>query len=162
MRVPHQEFIRYENWKEQFLRDYEVISSRDVDKLAQEISSLYPQREERLLKALISMYVGGYEKRVEDPEVRYWTNWAGIKTYKTFNCFPQLSDIELAFVFYAIGKVFVPLLLHERGVKSESFKSLSPEDQEKVVKEELEVIWENHLIRVLQILPFLGLSSTSI
>ena len=58
-------------------------------------------------------------------------------------------------------KVFVPLLLHERGVKSESFKSLPTEEQEKAVMEELEVIRENHLIRVLQILPYLGLSSNS-
>ncbi len=161
MKFPYQEFIRYESWKDQFLKDYQEISSRDMQKLAQETQSLYPEKDERLLKALISMYVGGYERRLEDPEIRYWTNWAGIKTYRTFNRFPQLSDMELAFVFYAIGKVFVPLLLHERGVKSESFKSLSPEDQEKAVMEELEVIWENHLIRVLQILPFLGFSSNT-
>jgi len=159
LRVPHQKFIRYEGWKEQFLKDYGEISSRDLEQLAEEIAGLYPDRDERLFKALISMYVGGYEKRLEDPEVRYWTNWAGIKTYKTFNGFPHLSDRELAFAFYSIGKVFVPLLLHERGVKSESFKKLSPEEQEKAVMEELEIIWENHLIRVLQILPFLELSS---
>lgn len=101
------------------------------------------------------MYVGDYEKRLEDSEVRCWTNWAGIRTYRTFNAFPQLSDIELSFVFYAIGKVFVPMLLHERGGRSESFKKLPPEEQEKAVMEELEVIWENHLIRVLQIIPYL-------
>ncbi len=162
LRVPHQEFIRYEGWKEQFLKDYEKINSRDIHKLAQEIEEMYPEQEERLFKALISMYVGGYEKRLEDPEIRYWTNWAGIKTYRTFNGFPQLSDMELAFAFYAMGKVFVPLLLHEKGVKSKSFKGLSQEEQEKAVMEELEVIWENHLIRVLQILPFLGFNSMSI
>lgn len=159
MRLPHQEFIRYEGWKEQFLKDYREISSRDVEKLFEDIHDIYPHEDQRLAKALISMYVGGYEKRLEDSEVRYWTNWAGIKTYKTFNGFPQLSDIELAFAFYSIGKVFVPLLLHERGVKSESFKKLTKEEQEKAVMEELEVIWENHLIRVLQILPFLRLTS---
>ena len=53
---------------------------------------------------------GSYEKRVDDPEVRYWTNWAGIKPYKPFNGYPQLTDIDLNFAFYAIGKVIVPLL----------------------------------------------------
>jgi len=161
LNLPHKEFLRYENWKDQFLKDYNKISSEEIKRLAEDLKDRYEGLEERLLKALLSMYVGGYEKRVEDPEVRYWTNWAGIKTYKTFNGFPQLSDIELSFAFYAIGKVFVPLLLHERGVKSESFKKLPPEEQEKAVMEELEVIWENHLIRVLQILPYLGLSSNS-
>jgi len=99
------------------------------------------EKTERLLKALASMYVGGYEKRLEDEEVRYWTNWAGIKTYKTFGGFPQLSDLELSFLFY--------------GVKSESFKKLSPKEQEEAVSEVLDVIWENHLIRILQILPSL-------
>ena len=41
-----------------------------------------PNCKEAIGEDSISMYVGGYEKRVEDPEVRYWTNWAGIKTYK--------------------------------------------------------------------------------
>ena len=159
MRLPYHEFIRYEGWKEQFIKDYDLITSKDVKDLAEDLKALYPEAGERLLKALISMHVGGYEKRLQDPEVRYWTNWAGIKTYRTFNGFPQLSDKELAFVFYAMGKVFVPLLLHERGVKSESFKSLTSDEQEKAVMDELEVIWENHLIRILQIIPFLDLSS---
>jgi len=118
------------------------------------------EKTERLLKALASMYVGGYEKRLEDEDVRYWTNWAGIKTYKTLGGFPQLSDVELSFLFYAVGKLFVPLLLHEKGVKSESFKRLSPKEQEEAVSEVLDVIWENHLIRILQILPslFQGIS----
>jgi hypothetical protein len=161
LNLPHKEFLRYENWKEQFLKDYNKISSEEIRRLAEDLKDKYTDLDERLLKALISMYVGGYEKRVEDPEIRYWTNWAGIKTYKTFNKFPMLSDLELAFVFYGIGKVFVPLLLHERGVKSEAFKALSSEEQEKAVMEELEIIWENHLIRLLQVLPYLGLSSTS-
>ncbi|MFN7065037.1 MAG: hypothetical protein ACK4OF_02660 [Aquificaceae bacterium] len=52
--------------------------------------------------------------------------------------------------------------MHEKGVKSEAFKGLSPEEQERVVQEELEVIWENHLIRILQISPFLSLNSKTI
>ncbi len=88
MKLPHYEFIRYENWKEQFLKDYEKITLRELEDL--------------------------------------------------------------------IGKVFVPLLLHKRGVKSEAFKGLSKEEQERVVQEELEVVWENHLIRILQILSFSG------
>lgn len=161
MKLPHGEFLRYEGWKERFLEDYQKISSKELKAVEEEVINLYPEADERLLKALISMYVGGYERRVEDPEIRYWTNWAGVKTYRTFNKFPMLSDLELAFVFYGIGKVFVPLLLHERGVKSEAFKALSSEEQEKAVMEELEIIWENHLIRLLQVLPYLGLSSTS-
>ncbi len=162
MKLPHYEFIRYENWKEQFLKDYEKITLRELEDLAKEMEKIYPEAEERFLRAMLSMYLGGYEKRLQDPEVRYWTNWAGAKTYKTFNKFPQLSDIEVSFLFYSIGKVFVPLLLHERGVKSEAFKGLSKEEQEKVVQEELEVVWENHLIRILQVLPFLSLNSKSI
>ncbi|MFN3599246.1 MAG: hypothetical protein ACK4VK_05890 [Aquificaceae bacterium] len=54
------------------------------------------------------------------------------------------------------------MLLHEKGVKSEAFKGLSKEEQERAVQEELEVVWENHLIRILQILPFLSLNSKSI
>ncbi len=103
------------------------------------------------------MYIGGMEHRIKDEEIRYWTNWAGIKTYKTFNGFPGLSDKQLNFLFYAVGKLYVPLLLHERGVKSESFKSLSTQDQEKAVTDELEVIWENHLIRILQVIGYLDL-----
>ncbi|MFN4319354.1 MAG: hypothetical protein ACK4FY_02585 [Aquificaceae bacterium] len=161
MKVPHYEFIRYENWKEQFLKDYGRIKARELEDLAREIREAYPEAEERFLKAMLCMYLGGYERRVQDPEVRYWTNWAGIKTYKAFNKFPQLSDVEVSFLFYSIGKVFVPLLLHERGVKSEAFKGLSKEEQERAAQEELEVVWENHLIRILQVLPFLSLNSKS-
>ncbi len=161
MKVPHQEFIRYLGWKERFLEEYSSISSKDTEGIKKEVSELYPKPDERLLKALVSMYAGGYEKRLEDPLVRYWTNWAGVKTYKTFNTFPNLSDVELAFLFYSMGKIFVPLLLHERGVKSQAFQELSKEEQEKAVQEELDVIWENHLIRILQVLPLLGFSSTS-
>ncbi|MCS7262920.1 MAG: DUF3467 domain-containing protein [Aquificaceae bacterium] len=152
MKLPHHEFIRYESWKEQFLRDYPLIATKE----AQELEDL--QAEGRLLRAILSMHVGGHERRLEDPDVRHWANWAGLKTYRTFNAFPQLSEVELCFVFYALGKLFVPLLLHERGVRSEPFKRLSPQEQEQAVMQELEVIWENHLIRILQIIPFLDLS----
>jgi hypothetical protein len=155
LKNPFQEFFRYAQWKERFLKDYEEINSKDLSLLESSLQGFDVEKTERLLKALASMYVGGYEKRLEDEEVRYWTNWAGIKTYKTFGGFPQLSDLELSFLFYAVGKLFVPLLLHEKGVKSESFKRLSPKEQDGAVSEVLDVIWENHLIRILQILPSL-------
>ncbi len=153
MKGPFAELTRYLSWKDRFLEDYERIDSESVEQIREETGIDDP----RLLKALRSMYVGGMEHRVEDPEIRYWTNWAGMRTYETFNGFPALSDKELAFLFYAVGKLFVPLLLHERGVKSESFKALSRHDQEKAVSEELDIIWENHLIRVLQIIPYMQL-----
>ncbi len=155
MKNPFQEFFRYAQWKDRFLKDYEEINSKDIHLLESFLQDFEIEKTQRLLKALVSMYVGGYEKRLEDEDVRCWTNWAGIKTYKTFGGFPQLSDMELSFLFYAMGKLFVPLLLHEKGVKSESFKRLSPEEQEEAVSEVLDVIWENHLIRILQILPSL-------
>lgn len=161
MKLPHQEFIRYSAWKDRFLEAYNSIEAKDVESIGKEIYALYPEADERFLRALLSMYVGGYERRVEDPEIRHWTNWAAVETYRTFNAFPNLSDVELAFLFYGLGKLFVPLLLHERGVKSESFKRLSKEEQEAAVREELNVLWENHLIRMLQVLPFFGLGSMS-
>ncbi len=158
MKFPFQELHRFINWKERFLRDYEKIERSDLDVIRKEIKDLWDgEPDERLLKAIRSMYVGGMERRVEDEEIRRWTNWAAIKTYRTFNGFPILSDIELAFVFYAIGKLFVPLLLHERGVKSEAFKRLSREEQEEAVFEELDTIWETQLTLILQALEFLKL-----
>lgn len=158
MKLPFQELHRFINWKERFLRDYEKIERSDLDVIRKEIKDLWDgEPDERLLKAIRSMYVGGMERRVEDEEIRRWTNWAAIKTYRTFNGFPILSDIELAFVFYAIGKLFVPLLLHERGVKSEAFKRLSREEQEEAVFEELDTIWETQLTLILQALEFLKL-----
>lgn len=148
------------NWKDRFLRDYRKIERSDLEIIRREIGSLWDgEPDDRLLKAIRSMYVGGMEHRVEDEEIRRWTNWAAIKTYKTFNGFPNLSDIELSFVFYSIGKLFVPLLLHERGVKSEAFKKLSEEEQEEAVFEELDTIWETQLTLILQSLELLDLKS---
>ncbi|NPA41204.1 MAG: DUF3467 domain-containing protein [Aquificae bacterium] len=160
MKTPFQELHRYMNWKERFLKDYDKIEQSDLDLIREEVKDLLGEEpDERLLKAVRSMYVGGMEKRVEDEEIRRWTNWAAVKTFNTFNRFPILSDIELAFVFYAIGKLFVPLLMHERGVKSEAFKRLSPEEQEEAVFEELDTIWETQLTLILQALQFLDLKS---
>ncbi len=159
MRSPFFELQKFLRWKERFLQDYSKIESGDLEKIREEVKEfLGEEPDERLLKAIRSMYVGGMETRVEDPEIRRWTNWAGVKTYKTFNKFPNLSDIELAFVFYAIGKLFVPLLLHERGVKSEPFKRLSPKEQEEAVLDELDTIWETQLTLILQALQFLNLN----
>jgi len=156
LKGPFHEFFRYKEWKERFLEDYQSIQTKDfslLKLLKESIKDL--QVDDRSLKALACMYVGGYERRLEDEEIKRWTNWAFLKTYKTFNGFSQLSDLELCFLFYSLGKLFVPLLLHEKGVKSESFKSLSPEEQEKAVSDVLDTLWENHLIRILQILPSL-------
>ncbi len=162
MKLPFQEIHRFINWKERFLKDYERIEQGDLDSIREEVKELLGEEpNERLLKAVRSMYVGGMERRVEDPQIRRWTNWAAVKTYKTFNGFPLLSDIELSFVFYAIGKLFVPLLLHERGVKSEAFNRLSPEEQEEAVFDELDTIWETQLTLILQALQFLDLKSTT-
>ncbi|WP_029551513.1 hypothetical protein [Thermocrinis jamiesonii] len=155
MKTPFREFFRYAEWKERFLKEYEAIRSKDYSIYESEIKKLYPEAEERSLRALVCMYVGGYEKRLEDEDVRFWANWAFVKTYKTFGGLRQLSEKELCFLFYSMGKLFVPLLLHEKGVKSESFKALSREEQERAVSDVLETVWENHFIRILQILPSL-------
>jgi len=150
---PFYEFTRYVQWKDRFLEDRERI---------RELEKEYEGTEEpRLLKAILSMYVGGMEKRIKDEEIKRWTDWGGKKTYQTFNGFPQLSDEELSFLFYSLGKLFVPLLLHEKGVKSETFKRLPPKEQEDAVLEVLDTLWENHLIRILQILPYMGLNSNT-
>ncbi len=160
MKHPFQELQRYMNWKERFLSDYEKIDGSDLELIREEVKEfLGEEPDERLLKAVRSMYVGGMERRVEDPEIRRWTNWSAVKTYRTFNRFPNLSDMELSFVFYSIGKLFVPLLMHERGVKSQAFKSLSREEQEEAVFEELDTIWETQLTLILQALQFLDLNS---
>ncbi len=160
MKLPFQELHRYLNWKERFLKDYEKIEKSDLEVIREEIRDLWKgEPDQRLLRAIRSMYVGGMERRVEDEEVRRWTNWAGVKTYETFNGFPVLSDLEVAFVFYSIGKLFVPLLLHERGVKSEAFRRLSREEKEEAVFEELDTIWETQLTLILQALEFLDLKS---
>ncbi len=160
MKLPFQELHRFISWKDRFLRDYEKIRQSDLSFVKKELESLTGEvPENRLLFAIRAMYVGGMEERVEDPEVRAWTNWAGVKTFKTFNGFPNLTDAELTFVFYGIGKLFVPLLLHQRGVKSEAFKALSREEQEEAVFEELDTIWETQLTLLLQALEFLDIKS---
>jgi len=160
MKLPFQEVHRFLSWRDRFLRDYERILNTDLSVIREEIGDdLNEEPSERLLRSIRAMYVGGMEERVEDPEIRRWTNWAGLKTYRTFNGFPNLSDIEVAFVFYSLGKLFVPLLLHQRGVKSESFKALSLEEQEEAVFEELDTLWETQLTLILQALQLLELNS---
>ena len=131
--TPFKELQRFINWKERFLRDYEKIKQGELDRIREEVRNLLGEEpDNRLLKALRSMYVGGMEHRVEDEEIRYWTNWAGVKTYETFNRFPLLSDIELSFVFWALGKLFVPLLMHERGVSQNLSKNLTGKNKRKL------------------------------
>ncbi|MCS7285430.1 MAG: hypothetical protein NZ527_06895, partial [Hydrogenobacter thermophilus] len=78
MKNPFQEFTRYSEWKERYLKD------RD------RIKEINP-KPSRLSEAIASMYVGGLEHRTQDEEIKKWTDWAGEKTYRTFNGFPQLS-----------------------------------------------------------------------
>ena len=159
MTPPFKELYRYLGWKDRFLRDYGKIEEADLTFIEEELKELGEENpDQRLLKAVRSMYVGGMEKRVEDEEIRRWTNWAALKTYRTFNGFPNLSDRQLSFAFYSIGKLFVPLLMHERGVKSESFKRLSRQEQEEAVFEELDTIWETQLTLILQAIQFMDLS----
>ncbi len=159
MTPPFKELYRYLGWKDRFLRDYGKIEEADLSFIEEELKELGEENpDQRLLKAVRSMYVGGMEKRVEDEEIRRWTNWAALKTYRTFNGFPNLSDRQLSFAFYSIGKLFVPLLMHERGVKSESFKRLSRQEQEEAVFEELDTIWETQLTLILQAIQFMDLS----
>lgn len=150
---PFPEFIRYSKWKDQFLQSYPKVQ-RLWSSLRGE------EKDDRFSMALASMYVGGMEHRLNDKSVKRWARWACEKTYKTYNAFSWLSDIELCFIFYSIGKLFIPLLLHEKGVNSESFKSLTQEEQEEAVSQVLDTLWENHLIRLLQILPYEDLNST--
>ncbi len=160
MRTPFQEVKRFITWKEKFVKDLDRIENADLSSIREEIKDLWEgDPDERVLKAVRSMYVGGMERRVEDPEVRAWTNWGAVKTYRTFNGFPGLTDIEVCFVFYCLGKLFVPLLLHERGVKSETFKRLSKEEQEEAVLDELDTLWETQITLILQALQLLDLKS---
>ena len=160
MNLPFKELYRYLGWKDRFEKDYEKILNSDLDFIAKELRTLgIDNPDDRLLRAVRSMYVGGMERRVEDEEIRRWTNWAAVKTYRTFNGLPNLTDKELAFAFYSIGKLFVPLLMHERGVKSESFKKLPKEEQEEAVFDELDTIWETQLTLILQAIQFMDLKS---
>jgi hypothetical protein len=161
MSLPFKEVKRFLLWRDKFLEDLAKIEGGDLEPLRSEIKDLTGEDPDtRLLKAIKSMYVGGMERRLEDPWVRRWALWGGLKTYETFNGFPGLEERELCFVFYSLGKIFIPLLLHERGVRSEAFRKLSREDQEKAVLEELDTIWETQLTLILQSLQFLDLRST--
>ncbi len=162
MNLPFRELYRYLGWKDRFLKDYERIINSDLSFIHNELKELGVEKiNDRLLRAVRSMYVGGMEHRVEDEEIRKWTNWAAVKTYDTFNGFPNLNDTELSFAFYSIGKLFVPLLMHERGVKSEPFKKLSREEQEEVVFDELDTIWETQLTLILQAIQFMDFREVS-
>jgi len=155
--TPFKELQRFINWKERFLKDYGRIKE-SYGELKEEVrTALGKEPEDRFLLALKSFYVGGMERRLKDPAVRRWAFWGARKTYETFNGFPLLSEKELPFVFWGLGKLFVPLLLHERGVKSEAFRRLSPEEQEEAVLEELDTLWETQLTLILQAVRFLEL-----
>ncbi len=145
-------------WRKRFLRDWDP-SDADAHLLKDLRRILGEEPEERLLMAVSALRAGGGAWRLKDPEVRFWAVRGAVETYRAFNGFPHLSGEELAFVFYGLGKLFVPLLMHERGVRSESFKSMSPTEREDAVLEELDTLWETQLPLILRALQLLGLKS---
>ena len=155
MSAPLRRFIL---WRKRFLEDWDP-SDTDTRLLEDLRSILGKEPEERLLMAVSALRAGGGMWRLEDPEVRFWAVRGAVETYRAFNGFPHLSEEELAFVFYALGKLFVPLLMHERGVRSERFKSMSPAEREKAVLAELDTLWETQLPLILRALQLLGLKS---
>jgi hypothetical protein len=109
----------------------------------------------RLAIAIASAIIGGIESRAKDEEVRRWAIWGVKETMKTFNSFPRLSENQLSYLFFVLGRHFVPVLLHEKGIKSDSFKALPEEEQLKAVMDVLDINFENVVIRCLQAIDFL-------
>ncbi|MCS7083387.1 MAG: hypothetical protein NZL90_00180 [Aquificaceae bacterium] len=139
---PFGELSRFRSWAQRFKEEFS------------------PPDAQRFEKALEAMRFGGRKERLLDERVYYWTNFCAEYTYRLFNSFKDLNDNELCFVFYALGKLLVPLFLHERGVCSEAFSKLSKDEQEKAVLEELNSLLENQIIGILQSLPYLNLNSS--
>ncbi len=110
---------------------------------------------ERLALAIASAIIGGIESRTKDEEVRKWAIWGVEQTMNTFNNFPKLSENQLSYLFFVLGRHFIPVLLHEKGIKSDSFKALSEEEQLKAVMDVLDINFENVVIRCLQAIDFL-------
>jgi len=148
------ELRRLLRWKERFLKEYPAELPHGVRKLS-------PLKEGRFLLALAHFVKGGREERLREEEVLRWALFGAKETYETFGGFKSLSEKELSFTFWVLGKLFVPLLLHERGVLSEAFRSLREEEKERAVREELESLWETQLPLILSSLEFLGLKRTS-
>ncbi len=111
--------------------------------------------DDRLALAIASAIIGGIESRTKDEEVRRWAIWGVEQTMKTFNGFPRLSENQLSYLFFVLGRHFIPILLHEKGIKSDSFKALSEEEQIKAVMDVLDINFENVVIRCLQAIDFL-------
>ncbi len=105
--------------------------------------------------AIASAIIGGIESRTKDEETKYWAIWGVLETLKTFNGFPRLSNNQLSYLFFVLGRHFIPVLLHEKGVKSDAFKSLNKDDQIKAVQDVLDINFENVVIRCLQAIEFL-------
>lgn len=112
-------------------------------------------QDPRTSLAIASAIIGGIESRTKDEEVRRWAIWGVLETLKTFNNFPRLSDNQISYLFFVLGRHFIPILLHEKGVKSESFKALTEEEQIKAVSDVLDINFENVVIRCLQAIDFL-------
>ncbi|MEN3033613.1 MAG: hypothetical protein ABDH18_01315 [Aquificaceae bacterium] len=139
---PFEEFFRFKAWSERYKEEFKP-----------------PSTASRFEKAMEAMRFGGRKERLLDSRVLYWTDFCGNYTYRLFNSFENLTDEELCFVFYVLGKLFIPLLLHERGVCSEAFSKLSEKEQEEAVLEEINAILENKIVGLLQSLPYLNLNS---
>lgn len=115
----------------------------------------FDQQDKRMALAIASAIIGGIESRTHDIEIKKWAMWGVLETMKTFNNFSKLSDNQLSYLFFVLGRHFIPTLLHDRGVKSESFKNLSEEEQLKAVEDVLDINFENVVIRCLQAIEFL-------
>lgn len=142
---PLQKYIDlYEKYKE---------ATKNIQNYKQEFVN--QSTNERLAIAIASAIIGGIESRTKDEEVRRWAIWGVEQTMKTFNNFPKLSENQLSYLFFVLGRHFIPVLLHEKGIKSDSFKALSEEEQLKAVMDVLDINFENVVIRCLQAIDFL-------
>ncbi len=128
---------------------------KDAVKSIQNYKHEFSDLADREALALASAIIGGIESRTKDEEVRHWAIWGVMETMKTFNGFPKLSENQLSYLFFVLGRHFIPVLLHEKGIKSDSFKALSQEEQLKAVSDVLDINFENVVIRCLQAIDFL-------
>jgi len=58
--APFKELQRFIHWKERFLKDYEKIKKGGIDVIGREVKEILGKEpDDRLLKTLRSMYIGG-------------------------------------------------------------------------------------------------------
>lgn len=137
---------KYLESKEDIKNLLEKINKNEILDIAKALNIEIDERALLLISAFIE---GGIEKRYQDEEIRYWAIWGALKTYETFNGFKHISPNRAMYIFFTLGRHYIPTLLHEKGVKYEAFKKLSKKEQEKAVKEVLDVYWENVVIRAM-------------